>query len=136
VQLARDLGADDVIDYRTQSLTGRSERYHVILELSGRLPFDQAHALLDEHGIYVDFSPSPASLIGNTIANPFRSHKHLFAMTAGKTADLEALAKMLDDGDLRPPPVQEFPLDRFGEAFEVAERGGVLGKVVVRVASR
>jgi len=134
VSLARELGADDLIDYRKEPLAARSERYHVILELSGKLPFDQAHALLDEHGIYVDFSPSPASLIGNTIANPFRSHKHVFAMTAGKTTDLEALAKMLDDGELRPPPVRELPFDRFSEAFELAERGGIIGKVVVRVA--
>jgi NADPH:quinone reductase-like Zn-dependent oxidoreductase len=105
----------------------------VLLELSGKLPFDQAHALLDEHGIYVDFSPSPASLIGNTLANPFRANKHLFAMTAAQTADLDALAKMLDEGELRPPPVKEFPLERFREAFELAERGGAIGKVVVRL---
>lgn len=133
VELARQFGADEVIDYRKQPLSERAERYHVILELSGKLSFERAHALLDEHGIYVDFSPTPGALIGNTLANPFRSHKHVFAMSAGKTADLQHLAKLLDNGELRPPPVQSFPLEQFREAYELAERGGVVGKVVIRV---
>jgi NADPH:quinone reductase-like Zn-dependent oxidoreductase len=132
VALTRDLGANEVIDYRKQSLTEPALRYHSILELSGKLSFDTANDLLDEHGVYVDFSPSPASLIGNTLANPFRSHKHLFAMTSANTADLEALARLLDDSELRAPPVKEFPLEKFREAFELAESGGLIGKVVIR----
>jgi NADPH:quinone reductase-like Zn-dependent oxidoreductase len=88
---------------------------------------------LDENGLYVDFSPSPAALIGNTIANPFRSKKHVFAMTAAKTPDLEFIAKEIDAGRLRPAPTRVFPLENFADAFALAEGGGVVGKVVVRV---
>lgn len=134
VDLARQLGADEIIDYRKQSVATTSGRYHVLLELSGRLPFDQASSLLDDRGLYVDFSPSPASLLGNTLANPFRSHKHVFVMSAAKTADLEELGKHIDAGQLRLPPIKEFPLDQYREAFDLAERGGFMGKVVVRIS--
>jgi len=133
VALARGLGADEIIDYRKQSIFDRGECYHSILELSGRLTFEDAHALLDAHGIYVDFSPGPASLIANTIANPFRSHQHVFAMTAAETAELESLATMLNEGELQPPPVKAFPLEQFRSAFELAEHGGTVGKVAVRI---
>lgn len=136
VELARALGADEVVDFKTSSVASLGTKFRAILELSGKLPFDAAHALLDDHGLYVDFSPSPAGLIGNAIANPFRSHKHVFAMTASKTADLEALARMIDAGELRAAPTEVLALDRFGEAFERAESGGVMGKVVVRISPR
>ena len=132
--LARELGADEVKDYKKGGALGASAKYRAILELSGKLSFDAAQESLDDHGLYVDFSPSPAALIGNTIANPFRARKHVFAMTAAKTTDLEFIAKEIDAGRLRPAPTRVFPLERFADAFAVAEGGGIVGKVVVGVA--
>jgi NADPH:quinone reductase-like Zn-dependent oxidoreductase len=134
VELARELGADEVVDFKKSALTSLDTKFRAILELSGKLPFESAHAHLDDHGLYVDFSPSPAALVGNAIANPFRSHKHVFAMTSAKTADLESLARMLDAGELRAAPTQVLSLEHFAEAFERAERGGVIGKVVVQLS--
>jgi NADPH:quinone reductase-like Zn-dependent oxidoreductase len=54
-------------------------------------------------------------------------------MTAAKTADLEFIAKEIDAGRLRPAPTRVFPLERFGDAFTLAEGGGVVGKVAVRI---
>jgi NADPH:quinone reductase-like Zn-dependent oxidoreductase len=135
VDLSREMGAEEVIDFRTSSALARGGRYRAILELSGRLTFGDAHPILDEHGIFVDFSPTPASLVGNTLANPFRTHKHVFAMTSGKTADLDEVGQLLVQGELKAPPLREFPLDQFRDAFALAESGKVMGKIVVRVAS-
>jgi NADPH:quinone reductase-like Zn-dependent oxidoreductase len=54
-------------------------------------------------------------------------------MTAAKKADLEFIANEIDAGRLRPPPTRVFPLERFADAFALAEGGGAVGKVVVRV---
>ncbi len=135
VATARDFGAETVIDYRTGDLMTDALSAQAILELSGHLAFGDAERLLDEGGLYVDFSPSPAALVGNAIANPFRHHKHVFAMTAAKTADLKHLAQAIESGTLRAAPTQVLPLERFAEAFEWAEGGGVIGKVVVKIAT-
>jgi NADPH:quinone reductase-like Zn-dependent oxidoreductase len=131
VALASSLGADEVIDFKTQSALAIGKRFRAILELSGKLPFDEAHALLDDHGRYVDFSPSPAALIGNTLANPFRSHKHLFAMTAATQADLASLAASIDGGELRAAPTTVFSIEKYADAYARAESGGVTGKIVL-----
>ena len=133
--LARELGADEVLDYRSAGASLGGTTYRAILELSGKLPFEAAQDSLDERGLYVDFSPSPLSLLGNAVANPFRARKHVFAMTAAKTADLEFLAAKIDAGTLRAAPTQVFALERFAEAFALAEGGGVIGKVVVKIAT-
>lgn len=133
VELARRFGAVQVVDYKKQKVTEAEGPFHALLELSGKLPFEAAHPLLGEHGIYVDFSPTPGGLIGNTLANPFRAHKHKFALTGATTRDLEELASLLGSGALELPPLQTFPFERFREAFALAESGGVIGKVVVQI---
>lgn len=135
VALARNLGADEVLDYKTSDAFSGSTKFRAVLELSGKVSFDDAQKSLDEHGLYIDFSPSPAALIGNTIANPFRAKKHRFAMTAARTADLEFIAKEIDSGRLQPAPTHVFPLEHFADAFALAEGGGVVGKVIVRIAT-
>ncbi len=135
IAAASEFGADAVIDYKKNDPARSGGKYRAILELSGKLAFEAAHVLLESNGIYVDFSPSPAALIGNTIANPFRHQKHLFAMTSAKTADLEWLAQQIESGDLRPAPTRSFPLDQFAEAFALAEGGGTLGKVIVNIVA-
>lgn len=134
VSLAGEFGAADVLDYKKTPVSKLSVKFRAILELSGRLAFEDAENLLDEGGLYVDFSPSPAALIGNTIANPFRHHKHVFALTAAKTADLDWLSNRIDAGALRPAPTVVYPLERFSEAFAHAEGGGSIGKTVVELA--
>lgn len=135
VSIALQFGASEVIDYRKKPVLSHPSKFRAILELSGKLAFDDARTLLDEDGVYIDFSPSPLSLIGNTLANPFRDQKHLFAMTGANTADLNWLAHEMDKGTLRPAPTSVYPLERFREAFEHAEGGGVIGKTVVAIGS-
>ncbi|MBY0502806.1 MAG: NAD(P)-dependent alcohol dehydrogenase [Bryobacteraceae bacterium] len=136
VSLARQFGATEVIDYKKTPVSELPSKFQAILELSGKLAFNDAENLLEEGGLYVDFSPSPAALIGNMIANPFRHHKHVFAMTAAKTPDLNWLSEQIDAGELRPAPTVVYPLERFLEAFTHAESGGAIGKTVVELAKR
>lgn len=134
VATAQRFGADRVIDYCCEAVTDSVVGARALLELSGRLTFADAEPALDEGGLFVDFSPSPAALVSNAIANPFRHHKHVFAMTGAKTADLDYLASGIDSGALRAAPTNVLPLDRFQEAFALAESGGTIGKIVVQIA--
>lgn len=131
--LAEAFGAHAVLDYRTASVADLSERFDVVLELSGKLSFEQAERVLTPHGRYVDVSPSAGALIGNALANPLRQHKHSFLLMKPHSSDLARLASWLDDGTLLPPPVREYALESMGDAFEAAEGGRVAGKVVIRV---
>lgn len=131
VALAREFGAGDIIDYRQADVMALGPRFRAILELSGKLSFDQAQSLLVDGGCYVDFSPTPAALVGGSVANVFRHRRHAFAMTAPNRADLDWLAQSIDAGTLRAAPTQHFPFTDFADAFAVAEGGGTIGKIVV-----
>ena len=133
VELAREYGASTVIDYTKEDVLASGREFDALLELSGRLPFDRAHAVLAHHATYVDFSPSPAGIVGNTLANPFRDQKHKFVMTESRTADLDSLRAAFESGELRPAPVRVFAFEDFREAYRLVEKGSVLGKVVLKV---
>jgi NADPH:quinone reductase-like Zn-dependent oxidoreductase len=133
VALARELGADVVIDYRHESITASGRTFDAVLELSGRLSFNEAGPLLKPRGIYVDFEPGPAKLASAALQNLFRSRQHRFVITQSTTEALEALGRQVDAGALRPGPVQVFALSEYRRAFELAEKGGLVGKAVIQL---
>ncbi|HTN86451.1 MAG TPA: NAD(P)-dependent alcohol dehydrogenase [Sorangium sp.] len=133
VALARDFGADAVVDYRRESITSSGQRFDVVLDLSTRLPFEAARVLLAERGTYVGFEPAPAQIIGAAVLNIFRAHKHRFLFAKATTSDLGELGRLIGSGELRLAPTQVFELSEFRRAFELAEKGGVAGKIVIRL---
>jgi NADPH:quinone reductase-like Zn-dependent oxidoreductase len=131
VEVCRKLGSDIVLDYKL----GEQPQgpYDIIIDFSGRFPFDQARLLLAEDGRYIDSSPTIPHFIGSKIINPFRSQKDLMLQTEAKTKDLEYLASLVEAGQLKVTIARTFLLAEAREAFRIQEAGGVLGKIVVTV---
>jgi NADPH:quinone reductase-like Zn-dependent oxidoreductase len=132
VALCRQMGADLVLDYRAGEVPPPGP-FDIIIDFSGRFPFDQARACMAEDGRYIDPSPTIPHFIESKITNPFRSQKDLMLQTEAKTDDLEYLASLVESGQLKVTIAQTFSLAEAREAFRVQEAGGVLGKIVITV---
>jgi NADPH:quinone reductase-like Zn-dependent oxidoreductase len=135
VSVARQFGAETVVDYRSEAIVAGRERFDVVFDLSTKLPFPAARKLLGARGRYVGFEPSPLTLIRSALMNPFRGQKHLLLIAKPSTRDLAELARLIDAREIVLPPVESFDLADARRAFERVERGGVIGKVVVRLPS-
>jgi NADPH:quinone reductase-like Zn-dependent oxidoreductase len=135
VPVARQFGAEKVVDYRSEAIVDGRERFDVVFDPSTKLPFAAARRLLGARGRYVGFEPSPLSLIESVLSNPFRGQKHLFLIAKPSTRDLAELARLIDAREIVLPPVESFDLSDARRAFERAERGGVIGKIVVQIPS-
>jgi NADPH:quinone reductase-like Zn-dependent oxidoreductase len=57
----------------------------------------------------------------------------LLGTTMGSPADWSAMTSFVARHRLKPVASEVFPLDRSAEAFELMERGGQFGKIVVRI---
>jgi NADPH:quinone reductase-like Zn-dependent oxidoreductase len=132
VALARSLGAQRVIDYRQHDAASYGGPFDVVINASGKLPYDAAKPWLKPDGRLVEPSPSIPMVIGSALANLLRRQKHLMLLTKPSRAGLQTLADRVASGQLRPIVAQTYPMRDYAAAFTQAERGGATGKIVLR----
>jgi NADPH:quinone reductase-like Zn-dependent oxidoreductase len=133
VAAARQFGAEQVVDYRSESIADLRDRFDVVFDTSTKLSFSAARKLLEPRGRYVGFEPSPLSLIGAALLNPLRRQKHRTLIAKPSAADVAEIGQLIDGHEIVVPPAEAFDLADAARAFERVERGGVIGKVVIRV---
>jgi NADPH:quinone reductase-like Zn-dependent oxidoreductase len=131
LETARRLGADRTIDYRREPDLPAGERFDVVLNLSGKLPFARGRRLLKPQGRLVEPSPTIPLFIGSKLGNLFRRQKHMALAAAVRRADLALLADLAVSGSLEIVIAAQFPFSAARDAYAMVERGGVIGKVVV-----
>jgi NADPH:quinone reductase-like Zn-dependent oxidoreductase len=131
LDVAREFGADVLIDYRKGRSISKGEPFDVILNASGKMPYAIGKAFLKSTGRLIEPSPTIPVFIGSKLGNLFRGRKHMVLATQVRRADLEYLAKLVGEAALKPVIAATFPFNDSLRAFALVERGGVVGKVVV-----
>lgn len=128
VQLAEDLGADQVIDYRTQDFSTQLRDVDVVLDTLGGATLDKSFAVLRRGGTLV-------SLVADPDGEQARHHGVTAKRVMGKSdaRRLRALAELVDAGQLRVVIDREFPLREAAAAHTANQAGHTTGKIVLRV---
>jgi NADPH2:quinone reductase len=132
---ARRLGAADVIDYTAGDLAEAVRSRHS----------DGIDAIADMHGDkesvarlaeQVRFGGHVASAVGAADAEALRARGIQATNVVGRvtTVSLDALAAMLERGEIVSPEIRSFPLTDAGEAFAALGTSHVRGKIVVSLA--
>lgn len=130
---ARELGANDTIDYKQTDFTQGTARYDVIFDAHGHLTFSRAERALEARGIYVTTLGNP-KLILQAIRQKFSGGKQIvFANLRARTADFAELERLVTGGDVRVVIENKYDLEHAADAFARSEGGGVVGKVVLQV---
>ena len=132
----RELGADLALDYRAVDVTGRPERYDVVVDFAKALPWVSARGLLVPGGRYLDVQPSARDFVGSAIANAFRAQTRDVVGVEVTARDLAHLAQLVEAGKLRVVVGARYPWTDFAGAYRRLEGGEhVRGKAVFAVAS-
>ncbi len=138
-ELVRSLGADQVIDYTQTDFTEGEQRYDLIVDMVGNHALSRLERVLTEQGsVVIVGGPSSNRWIGPLsgalwaeMRAPFSSHEIGFMLAELKPADLQALADLMQNGQLTPVIDRSFPLVEVAEALRYLETGRARGKVVV-----
>jgi NADPH:quinone reductase-like Zn-dependent oxidoreductase len=133
VSAIQAFGADEVIDYRKEDGQTFTRRFDLILNASGAMPYAKGKRFLKPRGELVEPSPTVPVFIGSKIANLFRSRKHLMLQTVPNRKDLDVLVGMIAAGGLRTTIAKTYDFSDAKAAFTRMEKGGVVGKLIVRV---
>jgi NADPH:quinone reductase-like Zn-dependent oxidoreductase len=125
-EYVKQLGADEVIDYKTQQFEDVVHDYDAVFDTVGGETYQKSFTVLKKGGIIVSMVEQP---------NEELAKKHevtaLMQMTKTTTESLTRLVQLVKDGVITVHIDKIFPLDQIQEAFTVQESGGVNGKIVV-----
>ena len=141
VEIARSLGADLVVDYRSDDVTRRSERYDLVLDIAGTRSFSELRRLLEPGATVVVVGGPRANRflgpIGHVAGSRLRalrgSQRATFFLATFNKADMETLRDLLETGKLRSVIDSTYPLDEIGAALRHMGEGHPRGKIVVTV---
>jgi NADPH:quinone reductase-like Zn-dependent oxidoreductase len=141
LDLARSLGADEVIDYTREDVTKSRQRYDLILGVNGYHSIVAYRRILHPTGIYVMVGATnarvlraalQAMLLGRLLSRGGK--RKIVLHSANPTQkDLAFLSELLEAGKLIPVIDRTYPLRETAEAFRYLEEGHPGGKVVLTV---
>jgi len=129
----RALGAHHVIDYTTEDFVVAIKRAlpdgvdHVFDTVGGEV-YRKSFDALKRGGHIVSIREKPDETLNTKYG--VRSG-YVFVNPDG--AELTALADLLEEGDIKPPVIEEIPLADAARAFKLSMAGHVAGKLVLRV---
>ncbi|MFG3174264.1 NADP-dependent oxidoreductase [[Kitasatospora] papulosa] len=149
--LARDLGADVVVDYRTQDFEEVLDGYDIVLDSLGGENLAKSLRVLKPGGTAISVAGPPDPAFARELGlNPFLrlvmtalsfktrrdakrhgvTYSFLFMKASGD--QLRELTPLIDAGKVRPVVDRVFPFDETLQAMEYVEKGRAkAGKVVV-----
>jgi NADPH:quinone reductase-like Zn-dependent oxidoreductase len=128
------LGAEDVLDYRAQDVTRLGRRWDILFDAHGTLDAAAAARLLPRGAPHASTLAGPSLMLHSLWARLGGGPRLVLANLRARTEDYAELERLLADGSVRPIVERVVQLDRAAEAFAAVEAGGVVGKVVIRVA--
>lgn len=137
--LVRGLGADHVIDYRTNYLVTDTSRYDLIVDIGGRSKVSQLRRMLTREGTLVFVGGEGGNRItggigrqlGAALISPFVHHNLKMFVSGEKRSIMERLKTFIQTTAVTPSIGQEFALDDVAVAMERLQAGKLTGKAVL-----
>ncbi|MGH6622358.1 MAG: NAD(P)-dependent alcohol dehydrogenase [Burkholderiaceae bacterium] len=131
-ELVTSLGAEQVIDYRSNTPGTWGGPFDAVIDCAASLSAADIRTLLPHGGHHVSTLPRFPQLLLDPALNHLRSRKHFALMLKPTTGDLEQLIQQLAAGELRVFAEQIYPIDAAVEAMVQLRAGGFAGKIIVQ----
>ena len=150
--LVKRLGADLVIDYKTQDFEDVLHDCDVVLNSQDGKTLDKSLRVLKEGGKLISISGPPDPAFGQAIAAPAfvklamrllssgvrrkarkRGMAYSFLFMQANGSQLREITQLMEAGVIRPVLDRVFPFESTNEALAYLETGRAKGKVVVKL---
>ena len=141
IDIVRPLAADELVDYTTEDVAKRDERYDVILDVGATRSLRDLRRMLAPGGTLVCAGAAKRGgwlgIIARLLAIFFRSRvlrqRVVFYIASTRREDLAYLKELIEAGQLRPVIDRTYPLKEGREAVRYAMTGQARAKVVIVV---
>jgi NADPH:quinone reductase-like Zn-dependent oxidoreductase len=142
VDLIRQVGADEVIDYTREDFTEGTRRWDVIVDTAGRRPLRVLRRALAPKGTLAIVGGEgggrwTGGFLGMMLRAPllslFSGQKLRPVVSTENLEDLQALAELIAAGKVTPVVDRTYPLIEAPDAIRYLEEGHAAGKIVITI---
>jgi len=132
IESAEKWGANSVIDYTKQNVLTHKATYDVVVDLSGKMGYKEAKQIMKPKALFLNPVPKPFEIPISLFKNLFTGKKHVVILSSPSAKYTDVLLSALSKG-LEIEVNKVFPFTQYKEAYQYAQRGGYIGKVVVEI---
>ena len=133
IELAKQLGANEIADYTKVDVAKLNSKFDFIFDAFGNIKLETVCKLLNKKGVYASTLSTPAKMISSPFVNIAFGKKIASANMRSKPEDFQKMEKLILDKKLKPIIENIYDLKNAREAFEMAENGKPRGKVIVSI---
>ena len=142
VDLVREIGAEEVIDYTREDFTDGMRQFDLILDTAGRRPLSHLRRALTPQGTLVIIGGEGGDRwlggfqrqIFAPVRSLFTEQKLMGLISKERQQDLLSLKDLIEAGELTPVIDRTYPLSEAPQAIGFLEQGHARGKVVLTVS--
>jgi NADPH:quinone reductase-like Zn-dependent oxidoreductase len=141
LEIVRQLGPDELVDYTREDVARRSARYDLVYDVAANRSIDELRRLLAPGGTLVLAGAAKASwvMVFARIAKALAlqrigGQRVVMYISHHDLADLMTLKDLLEAGTICPVIDRQYPLEQTAEAVRYVGSGQARAKVVINVA--
>jgi NADPH:quinone reductase-like Zn-dependent oxidoreductase len=135
LNLARSLGADEVIDYTKENFTSVNNQFDLIFDAVGKSSFTHCKKILKPGAIYFSTEPGPGweNIFMAIWTSMFGKQKVIFPIPRDSKEEIIFFKPLAEAGEIRPVIDRDYPLEMIVEAYQYVETGKKIGTVVINM---
>lgn len=127
-EMVKNLGADMVIDYKTQKFEEELSDYDLVFDLMGGEIMNNSFKVLKKGGCLVSIKGQDTEELAKQYGVRFDA---FFMWPSGEM--LSQLGKLISDGVLKPIIDRSYSIEETQEAYDYLQTGRAKGKIVIKV---
>jgi len=135
LELAKKLGADEVIDYTREDFTAIHKTFHFVFDAVGKSSFGACKKLLKPGGLYFSTDLGPNwNNIYLPLLTMLSQKKVIFPLPRESKQTVLFIKKLIENGALKPVIDRVYPLEQIIEAYRYVDKGMKTGNVIIRIS--
>jgi len=138
--MVKSIGADYMIDYKTENYTESGIKYDLIIDMVGNHSLLSNREAMKDQGRLVmvggakgDWIAPVMGILSSMVISPFVEQKFEKIIASLKREDMELLAEMMEKGALISQLDDSFPLSKTADAIRYSESGRARGKIALEI---
>ena len=133
LEQAKNIGADEVIDYTVEDFTKKGESYDLIFDVVAKTSFSKCKGSLKPEGIYVSTVFGLRPILRKFWTSMTSSKKMIPYLGKPNKEDVIFIRNLIDAGKVTSVIDRVYPLSEAAEAHRYIEKGHAQGKVILKM---